>query len=189
MNHSCARTQRRWLRAQDGTLGWWGHIWLNRHLAGCPACRAFAQDAAAVATQWAALPLAEPGNHLRRALHHRAAEELNAVRRRTRHAEARRWSYALLGGTAAAVTTGLLVAFLNPSLFQGHRDQWREIDDGLERLRQQLVQEEQHPTTNFTWISLEEHLDTVEKRLDCLKLQTEQLTWNSLEGGDPCADS
>ncbi len=189
MSPACERAQRLWLREQDGTLGRWRAFKLKRHLATCLLCRVFVDEAAMVTSSLATLSAAGPGPQVQEALHAQAASELDAARQRVRDEEARRFSRALVAGTVAAAVAGLLVAVLSPGLFQGHQDPARQIDERLALIQQELSRGEPPSMAGLTRLSLDDRLKEMEQQLHCLELEIDNLTWNSLQGGEPCADS
>jgi hypothetical protein len=172
MKGSCTRTRRSWLLAQDGQANLWVRLTLGWHFRGCSSCRAFASAARAVCARMPEPDGGIPGAHVARALHLKAAAELAPARAQDQREENQLRVRQSLFGTLTGAAAALLFAFMTPTGI--------DIPSPGTSAASTIASEA---------TSLDDKMDSLEDRLKCLQALIDDFNWNSLEGGDPCADT
>lgn len=174
MKRACIRTRRAWLLAQDGQGGPVARLLMNRHFRSCPECRDFAATAASITGRIPYPDYGPPPDRVARTLHLKAVAELARAREAERREENRMRVRQSLIGTCAGAAAAVLLAVALPGIY---RDAARNDISG--------------PAGGFVSdpASLEDNLDNLEDRLDCLRALIDDFDWNSTEGGNPCADT
>lgn len=138
-----------------------------RHLRNCADCRDFAAAAEDILARVPYPEFDPPSDRVARELHLKAVSELARAREtdsiRTGRSRGRQ---SLLGSFAGAVAALILImTHPGPAVPPG-------VSVGASA-----------PA------SLEDNLDSLEERMDCLRSVIDDINWNSLEGENPCIDT
>ncbi len=167
MKGACARARRAWLLAQDGRAGIWGRLAMKRHFRVCADCRDFIADAEAIFARAPRPEFAPPSDRVAGALHIEAAAALYAAREAERLEIARsRSRQSLVGSLAGACAAlALLLALPGPGLPPAP------------------------PGTTSGPAVLDDNIESLEDRMNCLRNLVDDFNWNSLEGESPCIDT
>lgn len=167
MKRACVRARRAWLLDQDRPGGLWGRFRMNRHFRSCPDCRDFAAAASEIIARVRVPELAPPSDRVARELHLQAVAGLARAREAERIETGRsRGRQSLLGSFAGAAAALMLIFTLpEPAVPPG-------TSAGVSA-----------PA------SLEDNLDGLQERLDCLRSLMDDINWNSLEGESICTDT